>query len=307
MGTPQFAATVLEALLRSSCQVVAVYTQPDRPAGRGHRVVFAPVKRLGLERALPVMQPQNFRSSDVVDRLAGLGPELIVVAAFGLLLRPGLLSLPRFGCLNVHPSLLPRHRGPSPVPNTILCGDEVTGVTIMLMDAGLDTGPILAQEQVGVSSLDTSSSLGIKLAEVGGQLLLNALPAWLNGELTPQPQDDSHATYSRLIRPEDAELDWHLPAVELGRRVRAYNPWPVCYTWHRGQRLRIYEALASDPEAEGQIGEVIALSGPPGIGVVSGQGVLGLCRLQLEGRRDMSAGEFVRGQRDFLGSVLGTR
>ena len=306
MGTPQFAATVLEALLQSSCRVVAVYTQPDRPAGRGHGIMFAPVKRLGLGRAIPVIQPKGFRSSDAVERLAGFGPELIIVAAFGFLLPPEVLSLPRFGCLNVHPSLLPRHRGPSPIPCTILSGDELTGVTIMLMDAGLDTGPILAQDQVGISCHDTTGSLGTKLADVGGKLLLRALPAWLDGESTPQPQNDSRATYSRLISHDDAEIDWQLPAAELWRRVRAYNPWPVCHTRYQGQRLRIHEAIALGLETEGRIGKVIVLGGPPGIGVVTGEGVLGLCRVQLEGRRVMPVDEFARGKRDFVGSVLGT-
>lgn len=307
MGTPPFAAIVLEALLRGPYQVVAVYTQPDRPAGRGHRVIFPPTKRLGVEREIPVVQPQSLRSSEVIQRLASFQPELIIVAAFGLVLPAEVLSLPRFDCLNVHPSLLPRHRGPSPIPNTILCGDEITGVTIMLMDAGLDTGPILAQENVGVSSMNTAGSLSAKLANAGGKLLLETLPAWLHGDLRPQPQDEARATYSRLISQDDAEVDWHLPALELWRRVRAYSPWPVCHTWYEGRRLRIHQALPVGPAAKGEIGEVIVLSEPPGIGVVTGQGVLGLCRVQLEGKRDMSAGEFVRGKRDFVGSALGRR
>lgn len=307
MGTPPFAATVLEALLSSSYQVVAVYTQPDKPAGRGHPVILPPVKRLSAEREVRVIQPRSLKSSEVVERLASLQPQLIIVAAFGFVLPPEMLALPSFGCLNVHPSLLPRHRGPSPIPNTILCGDDVTGVTIMLMDAGLDTGPVLAQEKVGVSFANTTGSLSAKLADAGGKLLLGTLPEWLGGKLRPQPQDESRATYSKLITHEDGEVDWHLPALELWRRVRAYNPWPVCHTWCQGRRLKIHQVLPFNDEAKGEIGEVIVLSEPPGIGVVTGQGVLGLCRVQLEGRRDMSAGEFVRGKRDFVGSVLGRR
>ncbi|TET42870.1 MAG: methionyl-tRNA formyltransferase [Dehalococcoidia bacterium] len=305
MGTPQFAVTILESLLQSSCQVLAVYTQPDKPAGRGRPVVFPPVKKLALERQIPVIQPKTFKSSEVVEKLASFQPELIVVAAFGAILPPEVLSLPRFACLNVHPSLLPRHRGPSPVANTILCGDELTGVTIMLMDAGMDTGPILAQEKAGISFMNTTGSLSSTLADVGAKLLLATLPKWLGNELRPQAQDEAQATYSKLITSEDAEIDWRLSAVELWRRVRAYNPWPICYTWYQGKRLIIHKSIPIGDVAEGEIGEVVALPESPGVGVVTGQGILGLCQVQLEGRREMSADNFVRGKRDFIGCVLG--
>ena len=307
MGTPQFAVTILESLLQSSCQVLAVYTQPDKPAGRGHPVVFPAVKKLALERQLPVIQPETFKSNEVVEKLASFQPELIIVAAFGAILPQKVLSLPRFACLNIHPSLLPRHRGPSPVANTILCGDELTGVTIMLMDAGMDTGPILAQEKVEVSSTNTTGSLSSKLAEVGAKLLLETLPKWLGRELRPQAQDESQATYSKLITGKDAEIDWHLSAVELWRGVRAYNPWPICYTWCQGKRLKIHSAIPCGGVAGGEIGEVIALAEPPGVGVVTGGGILGLCQVQLEGKREMSVDDFVRGKRDFFGCVLGRR
>jgi methionyl-tRNA formyltransferase len=307
MGTPQFAATVLESLLCSSYQVAAVYTQPDKSAGRGHHVVSLPVKKLALERKIPVIQPETFESNEVVDKLASFQPELIVVAAFGSILPAGVLCLPRFACLNVHASLLPRHRGPSPVPNAILCGDELSGVTIMLVDAGLDTGPILAQEKVGISFMDTTGSLGAKLANVGAELLLQTLPRWLEGQLKPQAQDESRATYSKLITSKDAELDWHLSALELWRMVRAYNPWPSCYTWCQGKRLRIHKAIPLGDGRVGEIGKVIALAEQPGVGVVTKQGTLGLCQVQLEGKRAMSVADFVRGKRDFIGSVLGRR
>jgi methionyl-tRNA formyltransferase len=305
MGTPKFAVTILESLLQSSCQVLAVYTQPDKPAGRGRPVVFPPVKKLALERQIPVIQPETFKSSEVVEKLASFQPELIIVAAFGAILPPEVLSLPKFACLNVHPSLLPRHRGPSPVANTILCGDELTGVTIMLMDAGMDTGPILAQEKVGISFTNTTGELSSKLADVGAKLLLETLPKWLGGELGPQPQDESQATYSKLITSKDAEIDWHLSAVELWWRVRAYNPWPSCYTCCQGKRLKINKAIPFGGLAEGGVGEVVALAESPGVGVVTGDGILGLCQVQLEGKREMSVDDFVRGKRDFIGCVLG--
>jgi methionyl-tRNA formyltransferase len=307
MGTPQFAVTILEALLQSYCQVLAVYTQPDKPAGRGRPVVFPPVKDLALERQMPVIQPETFKSSEVMNKLASFQPELVIVAAFGAILPPEVLSLPKFACLNVHPSLLPRHRGPSPVANTILCGDELTGVTIMLMDAGMDTGPILAQKKAGISFMNTAGSLSSTLADVGAKLLIETLPKWLENELRPQAQDEAQATYSKLITSEDAEIDWRISAVELWRRVRAYNPWPICYTWYQGKRLRIHRCIPVDNVAEGEIGEVIALPEPPGVGVVTGQGILGLWQVQLEGRREMSVDDFVRGKRDFIGCVLGLR
>ena len=307
MGTPQFAVTILESLLQSSYQVLAVYTQPDKAAGRGRPVVFAPVKKIALERRIPVIQPETFGSSEGVNGLAGLEPELIVVAAFGSILPQKVLSLPKFACLNVHASLLPRHRGPSPVANAILCGDELTGVTIMLMDAGLDTGPIVAQEKVGISFMDTAGSLTSKLADVGARLLLQTLPRWLEGELKPQAQDESQATCSKLITSEDAEIDWHLSALELWRMVRAYNPWPSCYTWCQGKRLKIHSALPLGDAGNEEIGEVIALAEQPGVGVVTRQGILGLCQVQLEGKREMRVSDFVCGKRDFIGSVLGRK
>jgi methionyl-tRNA formyltransferase len=307
MGTPQFAVTILESLLQNSCQVLSVYTQPDKPAGRGRPVVFSPVKKLALERQIPVIQPETFKSSEVVEKLASLQPELIIVAAFGAILPPEVLSLPKFACLNVHPSLLPRHRGPSPVADTILYGDELAGVTIMLMDAGMDSGPILAQEKVGISFMNTTGSLSSKLADVGARLLLETLPKWLGGEIKPQAQDESQATYSKLITSKDAEIDWHLSAVELWRRVRAYNPWPICYTWCQGKRLKIHRTIPCGDVADGGVGEVVALAEPPGVGVVTGDGILGLCEVQLEGKREMSVEDFVRGKRDFIGCVLGRR
>ena len=307
MGTPQFAVTILESVLQSSCQVLTVYTQPDKPAGRGRPVVFPPVKKLALERQIPVIQPETFKSTQVVEKLISFQPELVIVAAFGAILPPEVLSLPKFACLNVHPSLLPRHRGPSPVANTILCGDELTGVTIMLMDAGMDTGPILAQEKMGISSMNTTGSLSSKLADVGAKLLLETLPKWLGGELRPQAQDESQATYSKLITSKDAEIDWHLSAVELWRRVRAYNPWPICYTWCQGKRLKIHSSIPFNNVANGEMREVITLAEPPGVGVVTGDGILGLCQVQLEGKREMSVNDFARGKRDFIGCVLGWR
>ncbi|MDH5363557.1 MAG: methionyl-tRNA formyltransferase [Dehalococcoidia bacterium] len=306
MGTPQFAVPILGSLLRSPYQVVAVYTQPDKPAGRRQRLTPSPVKELAMEHKIPVIQPNTLKSAEIVQDLASLKPELIVVAAFGQILPREVLSLPKFGCLNIHPSLLPQHRGPSPVANAFLCGDLLTGVTIILMDEGLDSGPILAREKVGIAATDTTGSLTAKLAHVGAGLLMDTLPKWLKGELEPQPQGESQATYSRLITSKDGEIDWHLPAVELWQRVRAFNPWPSCYTWWQGKRLKIHSAAPVSRLARDEVGKVIALRQPPSVGVVTGEGILGLCQVQLEGRHEMSIADFVRGQRNFIGSILGS-
>ncbi len=306
MGTPQFAVPILGSLLRSPYQVVAVYTQPDKPVGRRQRLTPSPVKELAREHKILVIQPNTLKTAEVVEDLASLKPELIVVAAFGQILPREVLSLPKFGCLNIHPSLLPQHRGPSPVATSLLCGDLLTGVTIILMDEGLDSGPILAQEKVGIAATDTTGSLTAKLAHVGAGLLMDTLPKWLKGELEPRPQDESQATYSRLITSKDGEIDWHLPAVELWQRVRAFNPWPGCYTWWQGKRLKIHSAAPVSRLARGEVGKVIALRQPPKVGVVTGDGILGLCQVQLEGRQEMSIADFVRGQRNFIGSILGS-
>ena len=305
MGTPQFAVPVLERLLNSSYQVVAVCTQPDKPAGRRRDLIRSPVKALALNRHIPVMQPETFKSPQAVRELSRFCPDFIVVAAFGLILPPEVLSLPRFGCLNVHPSLLPRHRGPSPVVNAILDGDETTGVTIMLLDAGLDSGPILAQREMPILSEDTTGSLTDKLAQLGTALLVDILPEWLDGKIKPQPQEENRATFSKLITSGDGKIDWHLPAVEIWRRVRAYNPWPVCYGWWGDRRIRIHSAVPLEDITPGKVGEVVALPSSPEAGVITGHGVLGLGRVQLEGRKEMSIAEFLRGQRSFVGSVLG--
>lgn len=305
MGTPQFAVPMLESLVTSTCQLVAVYTQPDRPAGRGHRAAVSPVKKAALARGLPVIQRQSLKPKEAVEELAGFQPDLIVVAAYALILGAEVLALPAFGCLNVHFSLLPRHRGAAPVASAILCGDETTGVTVMLMDCGMDTGPIVAQEQVTVSPEDTTESLSFRLAGAGAALLLGVLPKWVGGELKPQAQDESRATYSKLIAAEDGEIDWSLSAIELRRRVRAYSPWPGSYTWWQGRRLKIYEAVPCEGVIIGEPGQVMALTEPPGAGVITGDGILRLVQVQLEGKQRMPIPDFLRGQRDFDGSVLG--
>ena len=307
MGTPEFAIPTLEHLILSEHQVVAVYTQPDRVAGRGRALTFSPNKGVALEHGLTVVQPTALRRVEEVERLIGFHPDLIVVAAFGQILPPQVLAIPPHGCINVHPSLLPRHRGPSPVAAAILAGDEFTGVTIMLMDSGVDTGPILAQTQVVISPEDTTGSLTSRLAQVGARLLGETLPRWLGGDTLPQAQDDGKASYSKPIAKGEGEIAWPLPATEIWRRVRAFQPWPVCYTWWGGKLLKIKEAEPLAWKGAMEPGRVIALPGATAVGVQTGEGVLGLLRLQLEGKREMAAAEFLRGQRGFIRALLPLR
>ncbi|MEA3442435.1 MAG: methionyl-tRNA formyltransferase [Chloroflexota bacterium] len=304
MGTPDFAVPILVSLLHSPYDVVAAYTQPDKQAGRGRKVVAPPVKKVAVENNIPVIQPETLKSAEAIDRMADFKPALIIVAAFGYILPREILSLPEFGCLNVHPSLLPRHRGPSPIAHTILCGDRTAGVTIMLVNEKVDSGPILARRAEDVSSEDTTGTLTSRLAIVGAELLEETLPQWIEGKIKPQPQDESQATYSKLIRSEEAKIEWRLPAEELCRGIRAYNPWPGCYTWWKGKRLKILEAIPLGDVAEGEVGQVVALPGSVEIGVITKRGVLGLCRVQPEGKRQMAVKDFVRGRRDFIGALL---
>ncbi|MCK9357360.1 MAG: methionyl-tRNA formyltransferase [Dehalococcoidia bacterium] len=307
MGTPDFGVPVLESLVQSHHDVVAVYTRPDRPSGRGRRLAPSPVKQAAVSHGIAVIEPETLRGESRVTELASLSPDLVVVAAFAYLLPEQLLRVPRLGCLNVHPSLLPRHRGPSPVASAILNGDDRTGVSIMLMDAGLDTGPVLSQEAAAISDSDTTGSLTAALAGLGAGLLVATIDGWLAGAVVPRVQNEREATYSGKVGVEDGLLDWTQPATVLSRGVRAYNPWPGCHTFWEGQRLKIHSAVPLVLRPHGEPGRVVQLPGPvpTRIGVVTAQGVLGLGGIQLEGKREVSAEEFVRGHREFVGAMLG--
>lgn len=305
MGSPEFAIPSLERLTLNGYDVVAVYTQPDRPAGRGRALGAPPVKEAAVKRGLPVLQPDGFRSAEAVAQLAALKPDVIVVCAFGQILPQSVLDIPPYQCVNVHFSQLPRHRGASPVAAAILAGDEFTGVSIQLVRKKLDTGPVLARAAIPISSQDNTGRLTDKLSLVGADLLLEALSGWRRGEITPRPQNEDEATYFSQITKEDGEIDWRLPAVEIWRRVRAFYPWPGCYTTWRGRQFKILEAAAL-PEGEAEeAGRVTALPGhEAGLGISTGEGLLSVLKVQLEGKRAMTAAEFLRGQRDFIGAVL---
>jgi methionyl-tRNA formyltransferase len=312
MGTPEFAVPSLQALLAQH-HIAGVVTQPDRPAGRGRKLVASPVKELALALGLPLFQPTSLRPPEAVAHLAAWRPDVIVVAAFGQILRPPVLDLPPHGCLNVHASLLPRYRGAAPIAAAILAGEAVTGVTIMRMDEGMDTGPILAQARCPIAPDDTTATLSAALGDLGAQLLVDTLPAWLAGQVEARPQDPSQATYCRPLEKEDGRLDWTRPAAHLDRQVRACDPWPGAFTTWQGQRLKVLRArphpeqpsaVRPEPPPDALPAQVVALD--EGIGVVTGQGILELLEVQLAGKQPVTAGAFARGQRDLLGDFLAT-
>lgn len=303
MGTPEFALPTLRGLYQRGYQIAAVFTRPDRPAGRGRKPTPSPVKELATRLGLPVYQPATLRRPAAAELLRNLQPEAIVVAAYGLILPREVLEIPPHGCLNVHPSLLPRWRGPSPVAFAILAGDEYTGVTVILMDEGMDTGPILARsDPVPIGPEDTTATLTPKLAEIGAELLLETLPRWAAGEVTPEPQDDSKATYSRLLTKADGAIDWERSAEEVWRMVRAFDPWPGAYTRWQGRLLKILACRPVPGNSGRPPGTVVPFDS--GAAVQTGDGLLRLERLQLEGRRPLAIDEFLRGYPAFIGSRL---
>ena len=312
MGTPAYVVPVLETLTAApGIQAVGVYTPPDRPRGRGQAVEQTPVKAAALERDLPLFQPPSLRSARAQQELASLQPDVIVVAAYGKLLPPEVLDLPPNGCLNLHPSLLPKYRGPSPVVTAILDGAAATGVTLMLLDEGMDTGPILAQQEHPLSGNETAATLTEDLFRLGSQLLLDNLETWIDGNLPARPQDNSVATVTKKLERADGWADWNLPAAELERRRRAFTPWPGLSTNWQGKSLRLLEVTAVEQPFE-QVGFVaedpglvqgLALEDSP-VGIGTARGILALKTVQLEGRRATSAAEFLRGYPGFIGSQL---
>ncbi len=303
MGTSEFGEPLLRRLVEEGWRVVGVFTQPDRPSGRGMRETPPPIKLAALKLGLRVFQPADLKDPEGRKALKELEPDLIIVAAYGQILPEEVLELPRFGCLVVHPSLLPRHRGPSPIPFAILSGDEITGVSIILAERKPDAGPILSQCEVPIEPEDTTLSLTQKLASEAADLLSQTLPRWIRGEISPRPQEEEKATKTKKLTKKMGEIDWSSSAQEIWRKVRAFHPWPGCFTRWKGRSLKILKAYPV-PGGEGkEAGLVVPLEGE-GAGVVTGEGILKLCRVQLEGRRELEIAEFLRGQRDFVGSKL---
>ncbi len=308
MGTPSSVVPTLRRIRdMPDVDVIAAVTTPDRPRGRGRKPEPPPVKQEALRLGVPVLQPQGLRGEAVQAELAALNPDVIVVAAYGRLLPPPVLELAPHGCLNLHPSLLPRHRGPSPVATAILEGDAATGVSLMLLDEGMDTGPVIARADVRLEGDETAGVLTAALFELGGALLANSLGPWVNGQLKTQPQDVSLATVTRKLERADGLADWSLPAETLARQCRAYDPWPGLYTEWEDKTLKLLEVAPLPDYRTGTAkpGQVVAVGPGMGIYAVSGEGMLSLNRVQLEGRRPVTGEEFLRGYPDILGARLG--
>jgi methionyl-tRNA formyltransferase len=297
MGSPEFALPALRRLA-AEYQVVGVVTQPDRPAGRGRVLTPPPVKILAQELNMPVIQPRRLSEPEALQKLHHWAPDLIVVAAFGQILRPVVLDLPKYGCINVHASLLPRWRGAAPIQAAILNGDEYTGITIMRMDPGIDTGPTLRQKSLPISHYDTAGTLSEKLSQLGADLLIDTIPAYLSGRIVLQAQDDSLASYAPMIKKEDGLLDFSLPAIALDRKIRAFNPWPGAFNYWNDQVLKIHYAHVID-HASDIPGKHLIIDEQPAI--TTGQGILVLDKLQLAGRKIQSGQVFLRGVRNWEG------
>lgn len=303
-GTPEFAASHLQALLDAGREIIAVYTQPDRPAGRGQKLMPSPVKQLALQHDIAVYQPQTLRDPAAQAELAALRPDLMVVVAYGLILPQVVLDTPRLGCINSHASLLPRWRGAAPIQRAIEAGDASSGVTVMQMEAGLDTGPMLLKVTTTITADDTGGSLHDRLAELGSAAVVEAVAKLAAGELKGEVQDDSLATYAHKLNKDEARLDWSRPAVELERLIRAFNPWPICHSTLNGEALKVH---AAEPgEGRGAPGTVLAAD-KTGLTVACGDGALRLTRLQLPGGKPLAFADLYNSRREQFapGLVLG--
>nr|WP_216628434.1 methionyl-tRNA formyltransferase [Pseudoalteromonas caenipelagi] len=303
-GTPDFAARHLSALIDSHHEVVAVYSTPDRPAGRGKKLKASEVKMLALEHNLPVYQPESLKTPQAQTELAALNADVMVVVAYGVLLPKAILETPKMGCLNVHGSILPRWRGAAPIQRALWAGDEHTGVTIMQMDEGLDTGDMLHIATCPITTQDTSASLYDKLAQLGPVALLETLEQLSNGTAVATKQDDAQANYAKKLRKEEADIDWQMSAKQIALNIRAFNPWPVCFTQMQNQTVKIWQAEVID--SHGTPGTVLS-SDKDGIVIACAEQALKITQLQPQGKKPMSAQDFLNGRADWVapGSKVG--
>lgn len=300
MGTPEFAVPALRRLIEHHT-VVGVVTQPDRPAGRNRQMQPSPVKLVAQDADIPVFQPEKLRRAEAIETLRQWEVDAYVVAAFGQILPQAVLDIPAYGSINIHASLLPRWRGAAPINAAIRAGDTESGITIMKMDAGLDTGPMLSQRAIPLAPDETAQTLHDKLSALGAELLIDTLPGYLSGEITPQPQDDSLATFAPRIEKEEGRIDWTKSAVEIERTARAFTPWPGTYTAWNGKQLKIHAGTVGEGSAEP--GQAVERGGRVAIG--TGEGLFYPTRVQLEGKSAVSIEEFVRGYAAFVRARLG--
>jgi len=298
-GTPDFAARHLQALINSHHNVIAVYTQPDRPAGRGKKLTASPVKELAVSHDIPVYQPGSLRKEPAQQELAALNADIMVVVAYGLILPKVVLDTPRLGCINVHGSILPRWRGAAPIQRALWAGDKETGVTIMQMDVGLDTGDMLLKTYLPIEDDDTSATLYEKLALQGPDALLQALEGLANGTLAAEKQDEALANYAEKLSKEEARLDWSKSATQLWQEVRAFNPWPVSYFEHQGNTIKVWQTQVSTTSSNAAPGTIISAS-KKGIEVATGDGVLTLLNMQLPGKKPLSVADILNARGDWF-------
>ena len=300
-GTPEFAAQHLRALLEAGRQVVAVYTQPDRPAGRGQKLMPSPVKQLAMTHNIPVYQPQTLRDPAAQAELAALQPDLMVVVAYGLILPQAVLDTPRLGCINSHASLLPRWRGAAPIQRAVEAGDAESGVTVMQMEAGLDTGPMLLKVTTPINAEDTGGTLHDRLAELGARAIVEAVDGLEAGTLKGEAQDDALACYAHKLSKDEARLDWSRPAVDLERQIRALHPWPICHSGLSGEAVKVHAAQLAD--GSGAPGTILD-AGKDGLRVACGQGALLLTRLQLPGGKPLAFSDLYNSRREQFAAGL---
>ncbi len=303
-GTPDFAAASLQALFETDHDVIAVYTQPDRPAGRGRKLTPSPVKKLALEQGVEVFQPLSLKDAEAQQELADLRPDLMIVAAYGLLLPKAVLDTPRLGCINVHASLLPRWRGAAPIHRALLAGDSETGITIMQMDVGLDTGDMLLKTTCSILPEDNSGTLHDRLAALGASTLLQSLSAIQDGSIDREVQNSDLACYAHKLEKQEGNIDWQRSADYLARQVRGLAPWPVAFTQLEGTTVRIWDASALDTTSDAAPGTLIAAD-KTGLSIACGQGVLRITRLQLPGKTPLNSADIMNSRRDTF--RLGTR
>ena len=294
MGTPDFAVETLEAVIQAGHEVALVVTQPDKPKGRGNAMQASPVKECALAHGIEVYQPKKIREQECVDYLAGFGADIFVVAAFGQILSQALLDMPKYGCINVHASLLPKYRGAAPIQWAVINGEQTTGVTIQQMDIGIDTGDIIAQEALTLAADETGGSLFDKLAAVGASLCVKAMEQIASGTATRTPQDESAATHTSMIRKDFGHIDWNKSAREIERLIRGLNPWPSAYTHLDGKTLKIWKATVKGSESGEKPGCIVDVT-KDAILVQTGEGVLQLDEIQLEGKKRMACDAFLRG------------